>query len=112
MARSIHFTAPSWLGTLPGRFTRNNTSLVFARQTTRGWYPQIPLYDRAMPCLRSPRVVARVPSMSMRASLSSPLARFFQIRVRTRLMQSINVSISDGRKRRVKSPAVAGSGRR
>src|SRR3972149_630470 len=37
--KSIHFTDPSWLATFPERFSRYNTSFVFASDTISGEYP-------------------------------------------------------------------------
>ena len=41
---------------------------MFAKDTTNGWYPHVPLYDTSIPSLHSPVVGAIVPSASIVAS--------------------------------------------
>jgi hypothetical protein len=94
-----HVVAPSCDGRLPLRLTMNKGSPVSASDTTRGWYPQMPLKEGSMPCLHSPVVATIEPSASIRAvPRATPVRRHTQ--ARTSLMACIKRHTAASSKRR------------
>jgi hypothetical protein len=102
---------PSCKDRLALRLTKYSGWPVLARETNKGWYPQVASPEISIPSLHSPVVATWAPSASMIASWKNDRRGCCRhAGTLTSLMSDSSVSTSSGSNRRQKSPAVVGSG--